>query len=98
MSAKNERRYVEDERLKSATYLDRLGLWWGRHGRDGLERAGWIREGMDDETIHQMAQDKLTEHLDLLDANGALDWKRTPAVRQQVFIDAWIRGFNKLSR
>jgi len=83
--------------VRSATYLDRLGHHWGRLGREFLERAGWIREGMNDDDIHAMSKDKLQEHIDLLTAEGALDRSTTPQIRQQVFIEAWIRGFNKLS-
>jgi len=87
-----------EELVRSATYLDRLGHHWGRLGRAFLERVGWIREGMSDDDMHAMSKDKLQEHIDLLTAEGALDWFSTPQIRQQVFIEAWIRGFNKLSR
>ena len=84
--------------LTDATYLDKTGFHSGRSSRLLLESRGTDFDNAFAEEIEEIAKSELDDEIASLDQMGALRWSETPQVRQQVFIEAWIRGFNKLSR
>jgi hypothetical protein len=87
--------------LTDATYLDKTGFHSGRSARLLLESQGmnFDENSQDDrDRFDEIVRNELDDEIASLDQMGALRWSETPQTRQEVFIDAWIRGFNKLSR
>jgi hypothetical protein len=79
-------------KLTDATYLDRLGERVGREsGRAAVEVA--IRNGLTTEIPTTIAQRCLDRDVEALTRAGLLDWNSTPGIRKDVFIGAWVHGF-----
>jgi len=77
------------------SYLDKLGHEHGQKSRAYLERTGSIRDGMNDDDAYAVAGQKMADVIGWLNHKHEMDWDRLSDRNQQIFMDAWLRGFNR---